>query len=343
MRKIILLLQFLLILATLLAYLSAITRPSSTWLCYFFGIGFPWLVLFNLFFIGYWIKIRRRYWLYSVVVLVIGLGQITRFWGTSPLASDDKNAFNVLTLNTNSFDYLYKNPNLNKIINDFLSKNEADIVCFQEHCVIDACAQDYLNRLPHFKGFYVAHPVQKPLIIFSRYPILQSGSLNLNTGANEVIFADINLNGEMTRIYSVHLKSNNVSTRTTDLIENKDFDKSARTTSIAVLRAVKNAYLIREKQAEKLHQHILASPYPVIVAGDFNDTPQTYTYSTIAEGLQDTWQAKGFGRGSTYAGAIPFLRIDYILASKKMEVLNCDVIRDGSLSDHYAVKATLTY
>ena len=55
------------------------------------------------------------------------------------------------------------------------------------------------------------------------------------------------------------------------------------------------------------------SPYPVIVAGDFNDTPVSYAYRKIRKGLNDSFVNSGYGAGFTYKGNYPPNRIDYIL------------------------------
>jgi endonuclease/exonuclease/phosphatase family metal-dependent hydrolase len=76
------------------------------------------------------------------------------------------------------------------------------------------------------------------------------------------------------------------------------------------------AFAMRARQAEILREHIAASPHPVIVCGDFNDTPLSYSYRLMSKGLKDSFMEKGWGLGTTYAGALPALRIDYILCSQ---------------------------
>jgi endonuclease/exonuclease/phosphatase family metal-dependent hydrolase len=346
MRKLLLLLNAGLIFFTLMSYLSASTSPTSTKIFYLVGLAYTWLLSFNILFIGFWLFKKQRYWLYSLVTILIGWGNLTKYWGLSLLdGSTKKQTIKVLTYNTDSFDYILeeKTESAKRTVevNNFLTEEKPDVICFQEHATTHKMAAEQTQVFSYLRNFYTAHPVEKALIIFSKYPILNTGSLNFDTGNNDVIFADISVNGSVIRVYCVHFKSNSVSERTTTLIKNKEFDKESVTTSRSVLSQVKKQYSIRAEQAEKLKAHIDLSPYSVIVCGDFNDTPQTYTYFSVAENLQDTWEAKGFGRGSTYAGAIPFLRIDYILASKKLDVIDCDVLRSANFSDHYPVSAII--
>ena len=348
MKKLLLLLNAGLIFLTLMSYLSASTHPTTTKIFYFLGLGYPWMLLFNILAIAFWAFRKQRYWLYSLVVLLIGWGNFTRYWGLSLTdGSTKKQSIKILTCNAGGFEYDTKNKSeVQKNIsnaNTFFIENAPDIVCLQEYADTHKQAAEQPKIFSYFSNYYVVHPTEKALIILSKYPIINSGYIDFNAGNNDAIFADVNINGSLTRVYSVHLKSNSVSGRTTSLIKNKEFDKESASESRSVLSQVRKQYSVRAAQAEKLKIHIAQSPYPVVVCGDFNDTPQTYTYSTIAENLQDSWQEKGFGRGSTYAGAIPFLRIDYILTDKKLDVLDCDVLRDADFSDHYPVMVKIGF
>ena len=97
-------------------------------------------------------------------------------------------------------------------------------------------------------------------------------------------------------------------------------------------------YKNQEKNLFKVF--IKKSPYPVLVVGDFNDTPQSYTYAQIADNLQDAFAKKGFGLGITYGGIVPALRIDYILASPSLPILSHRIFKK-EYSDHYPIVAEL--
>jgi endonuclease/exonuclease/phosphatase (EEP) superfamily protein YafD len=98
---------------------------------------------------------------------------------------------------------------------------------------------------------------------------------------------------------------------------------------------LKTAYIKRAEQAKKVTHHRKSSPYPVIVCGDFNDTPVSFAYHKMSTGLKDAFLQKGKGRGNTYLGRFS-LRIDYILYSNGIEALEFDKI-EAELSDHYPI------
>lgn len=93
---------------------------------------------------------------------------------------------------------------------------------------------------------------------------------------------------------------------------------------------------MRTAQAQQVKEFIAASPYATLIVGDLNDTPLSYTYRQLAKGFKDAFKEKGKGVGITYGGAVPGLRIDYILASKEIDFTSYDCPK-VHLSDHYPI------
>src|SRR5204862_7418375 len=99
---------------------------------------------------------------------------------------------------------------------------------------------------------------------------------------------------------------------------------------------LKRAFIKRSQQVRVLHRHILESPYPVILCGDFNDTPSSYTYATLCKGMEDSFRESGSGFGKTYIGAFPSFRIDYILHDGKLHSTGY-LTHGEKLSDHFPI------
>lgn len=99
-----------------------------------------------------------------------------------------------------------------------------------------------------------------------------------------------------------------------------------------------------QEQVEKIAAFIKKSPYPVILAGDFNAVPNSYEYYKLSEGLQDAFLESGKGSGTSFHDYIFPLRIDYIFASKEFESNSFKVKRNlGLTSDHYPVFAEFSF
>jgi endonuclease/exonuclease/phosphatase family metal-dependent hydrolase len=77
---------------------------------------------------------------------------------------------------------------------------------------------------------------------------------------------------------------------------------------------------------------------PMILCGDFNDTPESRTHQKIAQEFEDTWLAAGKGDGFTIPAEKPRKRIDFIWISKEppIEALRAWVPASEA-SDHLPV------
>ncbi len=74
--------------------------------------------------------------------------------------------------------------------------------------------------------------------------------------------------------------------------------------------------------------------------GDFNDTPQSYTYQQLASGKNDAFVQAGTGFEATFLKPFPFLRIDYILTDESIQPVGYSST-DSIVSDHKLIFADL--
>jgi endonuclease/exonuclease/phosphatase family metal-dependent hydrolase len=175
--------------------------------------------------------------------------------------------------------------------------------------------------------------------IFSAFPIIGNGKIIFDKNSNNVcIYSDIKIDKDTVRVYNVHLQSIHLGYEdykfVDDVMNNKETEELEKSKNI--LKRIKRAFIKRSIQTELVAEHIAKSPYPVIVCGDFNDPPASYTYHTISENLEDAFVESGNGFGRTYAGKFPSFRIDYILHSDIYKAYDFRTIRE-ELSDHFPV------
>jgi len=236
-----------------------------------------------------------------------------------------------MTFNANASRYFGEGNKFRK----YLDLQDTEILCIQELSEVH-----FFTQIKSKAGerFYFAFPEKsKRIAIASIYPILKYESLNFLNSSNGAIFADILIKEDTIRVYNMHLKSNEITNIADEMAKNKDIRKAETWQKVkAMFQGYRQNIKIRAEQAEEIATHIEESPYPVIVCGDFNDIPQSYIYQRLAKGKIDHFQTAGRGIGSTFAGKIPFLRIDYILSSKELKPLKSNIIRDR-YSDHFPV------
>ena len=190
----------------------------------------------------------------------------------------------------------------NKIV-EMIKEKKPNVLCLQEFNLTESTKE-------LFDAFNYKKNNDNKLQIFTNYRVIKSGYIK---SKNICIYKDIVLNDTI-RVYNIHLQSNWVKT-------------------------MKSSYQNRVNEALKIKKHINKSPFPVIVCGDFNDTPLSYTYSTLKKGLADSFQESGIGIGNSYV-SIPTLRIDYILHSQKYESYNYKKLK-YKFSDHYPISCDI--
>jgi endonuclease/exonuclease/phosphatase family metal-dependent hydrolase len=331
------------ILLTLLAYICPHINPAKfRWLT-FFGTAFPWLLLANILLIFVWAFRVNRFALYHIGILAFGWQYITGFVGLD--FGKDTVPESAVTIATHNIGGIWHGQHL---ISDslrektaaeyalFWQKNDLpDILCVQE------ISSKFYHTLSDKLGYEYTFNLKKGTVIFSRYPIEAGGEVPFGKTGNSSLWADVRVGKKLVRVYNVHFQSNKVTVTTEKVIENPELDEGETWRQIGgVLQRVGGATSIRAEQAQRVREHIEASPNPVIVCGDFNDTPNSYVYARLSAGLTDTFREKGVGIGTTFAGALPLLRIDYILTEKSFATFSCRVLRGGD-SDHYPVFAAI--
>lgn len=366
--RLFLVLNGLVVLLFLLACANSFLHPGRWWLISLLGLGFPYLLLLVFCFLLATLFMRpfRRWSLLSLAALLIGWFNIRHFVALHPgnhftLSHDSSARLRILTWNIRSFDQSVAKkhslvPNRAAML-DFIRDQEADVLCLQEFYEpltrhgLESNIYYIQNQL-HYPFYYFSRDYTRPglfaagVIIFSRFPIVDSflheySRPNGFRTTESLIAADILVGGDTIRVYTTHLQSvlfGRKEFRDIEIIKN--VDDSIVDASRSIVRKLRDAFRHRADQAEEVRARLDSCPYPALICGDFNDVPNSYTYSTIRGGWQDAWLQKGFGIGRTYKNISPTLRIDYILTDRRFDVLQCQKVATP-WSDHNPVEADL--
>ena len=346
MKKMLLWLNIALILISLGAYFSPFVSADGYWIFSVLGLFYPWLLLLNIMCIGLWIAVKKWYFLFSLLWIIVGWGHFTNTVGFNSQNQIKKNEspLKVITYNCRSFskDAKSKSKWSAKELTSFIKKYQPDIIAFQEFPMGSAAKkyvgilQDKTNMKYHF------YTKSGQLALFSTYPVGKKDVQYFTNKSNGYLYADIKKGNQTFRIFNIHLQSN-VVTSMADKVktEGKLQEKETWISIKGMIRKYKRAAAVRSKQATTITEQVKKSPHPVIICGDFNDVPQSNAYRILVQNKQDAFKEKGSGIGTTYAGSIPGLRIDYILSSQQIEVQKHEIIK-VHYSDHYPVFSYLS-
>ena len=335
-------LNLMLVVITLLAYLSPFINPVQLWPFSFLGLAYPVLLLSNILFIVFWLWRRNKYFLYSATCILVGLGYFSGLIGFNlpDNSANNRNEISVMTYNVAGLrNYNGDKESEKSKMMDFEGimedENIPDILCIQEG------AQNNVRKIVQQKFNYPFYFKEKGTLIFSKYKFSDSGVIPFENTSNSCIWGDLEMPGGTLRVYAVHLQSNWLAPAALRVVEEGDPRKKELWRAVGeVMRLYKRAATRRANQAKMVAAHMAESPHPVILCGDLNDTPVSYVYQVLSKNLKDSFCEKGLGFDFTYAGKIPGLRIDYVLTDKQFEILEHQVPQ-LELSDHYPVLVRL--
>ncbi len=357
-RWIRLLLDILCVIATLsllLSYLSPYTHPESFSIIPIFGLAYPVIVLAFIAAMITQFFFRRWFAIAMLALLLSGAGLHFRTFTLGGGDTPPKNAksLKIMSYNVHLFDLYNDDPkeaqkSRRKIL-QFLKNESPDIVCFQEFYQQDKptnfVTKDTIIPLLGIKDYQERYTYVESsrrnygISLFSKYPIIEKGEVRFDSDLksfNYSIYSDIVFNKDTIRVYNVHLQSISLDSEERAALINED----SETGFFDAMGKVIEAFPERAKQANRIMKHIKNSPYPVVVCGDFNDTPLSYTYQRFHNHLTDAHRNCNSGIGKTYAGKIPAGRIDYIFHSESLGSHNFEIQKEA-LSDHYAISCKI--
>ncbi|MCE2789008.1 MAG: endonuclease/exonuclease/phosphatase family protein [Saprospiraceae bacterium] len=344
LQRLFLFVNIALVTGTFLAYLAPHIDPETTWVVAFFGLFYPLFLVGNVLFIILWFWIKPRLALLSVACLALGWSEFSSFIGFhSTIPSDGNKELRITSYNISNGLYGYSRSKDNRkekreAFVEYLHEfDSTDVFCLQE---VREYGYDIIRKsFPAYK----LHHTGKGAIILSRFPILKKGEIDFGTITNSCLWADVNTGFDTIRFYSFHLQSNQISIDAENLSNQSEIDQKKTWYDIkGMLRKFKNRHITRSRQAEKIAAHAKKSPHPVVLSGDLNDPPQSYTYQVLSRLGKDSFCEKGRGLGTTYAGKIPLLRIDYIFSDHDFSVVDFEIHKE-QFSDHFAVSTTLEW
>lgn len=352
----ILYLNYVFIVALILAYLSNFIDPNTLWLFSFFGLAYPLFLIANLFFVLLWIYLRKPYFLLSLFVILLGYGYIGKYiqFSTSEKEVISKNEINILSFNVQNFSKEHSGIFDKKVQEKtfkFLEEQNADIVCIQEFSYtgenIYASHAQLKKRLKANNYLYESYfkPTQGRvvgMVSFSRFPIVGKGTFDIEDTRKFGIYTDLKIAKDTIRLYNIHLESIRLNAEDyTYLTSNSDNESDYTGDTRKIVKKLMRAFKKRAKQVNLLSKHIKESPYPVVISGDFNDTPVSYTYHQLASNYQDAFIYNGSGIGKTLMGKLPAFRIDYVLYDKSFTSLSYEEM-NIELSDHFPIKSSFS-
>lgn len=333
--------NIILIVLTILAYVLPFLAPKAFPLLSVLTLILPLFLILNALFFIYWLLQLKRQLILSGIILLLGITFINKFYkfSSNEVAKEEKD-FTVMSYNVrlfNLFEWINDDAIGNNILT-FINENNPDILCIQEY---SENAHVDLRVYKHKAVFMEGKKIKTGQAIFSKFPIINQGNLQIKDVGNNITFADIKKGKDTIRVYNIHLQSIKISPDVNEISENVETINQKK--SQQVFGRIRDAFEKQEQQAELLVNHKKECHYPIIIAGDMNNSAFSYVYRSIKGNLNDSFEEAGKGFGQTYNFKYYPARIDYIFADKRMKVKSFKYFPEFENSDHFPIMARLSF
>ncbi|MFQ9210797.1 MAG: endonuclease/exonuclease/phosphatase family protein [Alistipes finegoldii] len=348
------------LLMTLLTAVTAVTMvvtffvpyvdPGRVWFFPVLGLAAPAVYVVTVVLALYWI-IRWRLVRAGIMValVVVGLFKVSLFYRPEFRRNYgderyDRRAFKVMTYNVRGF---YGENGLSSVgdVLQLIGDHNPDIICLQEfnaagravRRVRIAGREVRKRRFRTYAGARFAlrraagDPEQIP------HPALRR-----RAAPGTSVWADLLIGDDTIRVFNNHLRSTAIKAADNDYLTSRGFlSDTAREDKLRSMAGrFRENSVLRAAQVDSIAVVVEAWRSRCIVCGDFNDTPMSYVYRTMAKGLNDAFSQCGSGYSHTFRGFFNTLRIDYVLSSEGFDALSYEV-PTVDYSDHHPVVVRL--
>ena len=329
-------LTLLLLAGSILSWCISFVPPTEGHFWGIIALGTPVGIAANFFALIFWILLRRwSYVLLPIIALVFNLEYIISTFQFS-FPKHEQADLIVGTLNVDNFLWQGEaQPCIDQCL-EVARREQLDVFCLQEYTSVskiplDSIALSFASYLPYAS-------FDQGEAILSRHPIVRSKYERFPDSGNDYLWADIALGKDTVRIISVHFQTSGISA----LRAQYEKTEEGKAPLSEVLGTLEKNNRKRATQAFDIREMIDATPYPLVVMGDFNDTPSSYTYRRVKNNLVDGFRQAGNGFARTFRGLFDFLRIDFIFYEELFYATDYKILEDN-LSDHRMVTASLKF
>ena len=288
------------------------------------SLAFPFLMIANLLLCFFWIFSWRKRAFVFLLISTLFLTPVRR-WINYSEPKSEKADFKVLTFNNKYNDYGLEE------VKNYIKSFNADVIFLQESGYSGLGNSDFEEMK------YSLH--NRRISFFSKYQIVEQDTIPL-IDKGKSVYADVIIKGKRIRFVNVYLEPfqlhKSMVKPTDDLEENGTKAKS-------LVRRFMPVFKKHEEQVQILKNFIEKSPYPVILAGDFNSVPNSYEYYTISGVLKDCFLESGTGLATSFHDYKIPIRIDYVFSSENLKSTYYQVDRSQKLSDHYPVLVKFSF
>lgn len=308
---------------------------------------FPVLLGINVLFVLGWLLTFSRKWLVSFCAILLCTCQMRTYCPVNMPQPIPKGSVKVISYNVFGFGGMPIDTAEYFKTLDYLSNSDADIFCAQE-------AHLSTNRMKTVEK-YISHWKYRDttclgkggstLMICTNFPIIDKHLLPSPSDFFGGVAYRLRAGRDTIHVVNCHFISNRMNPDDKEaynsLLTSNETD-SINEKVLNICRKINRAGVMRAVQADTMAEYINSlGDVPLIVCGDFNDSPLSYPHHRLTQTLDDAYTRSGNGPGITYNRSAMFVRLDNILCSHHWRSFGAKVATQNKMSDHYPVEVWL--
>lgn len=315
---------------TLIFQLASMGKWFHFEFLWFLPLFCPLISIINLLFLLFWIIRAKWPFLLFLLVFFVTLEK----WGLLLQLPDgeqnDHEGSKVMSYNVrlfNQFNWIDDGEVSMKIQRE-ITNLDPDVVCLQEY------SPDLAPEFPNYPYRYFESTVSNGNlgnIILSKTPILKSGKIEFEDSNSGGVYADVEIENRRFRVFSVHFESLSANFKETLVDWRYNFNE---------FKELKKVLEIQKKQVQLIDSIAQNTQLPVVMCMDLNNNAFSEPYQQLIFDRKDAFVQAGTGIGTTYNELVFPLRIDFIIVSKNVDVLDFKTSK-VKYSDHKPIMAVL--
>lgn len=320
------------------------------------GLGFPFFVCGVVLMLALVIIFATREVWIPILGLVLSFFSIRNYWPINFTSDPPEGAIKVLSYNVAGFSTQQTDGEGKNLVMKYIVSQQPDIACLQE-ASMDLKMFDEQIKPPLLEVMPYSDSVQiggSAYYCFSRYPIISKEVVSASSvspftngsAAFKLVRSREEGGHDTLLVINCHLESMHLSlddrkgyhAMVSDP-ENSEVEEASRT----LVSKISNASVERAKQAAQTAAYVEKHEgEKIILCGDFNDTPISYTHHRlVSAGLTDAYVSSGNGLGRSFNRDAIYVRIDNILCSSHFKSYAAHIDYTIAVSDHYPIIAYL--